>query len=253
MRVSVCAIALVCGCGARGLPRLPDSTVQSDKQCTSESCDPVPRLIDPKAPATLWSVRFEGGELKLPADSRVDWYGLVLRGELRAADCGVVSAWRAFRIPSGGGSIRGHGDCVIGIASDRPLGELGPLGGGKPGTCESVALGDLPEVTWASGKAHARLAFRAGRSYFGLLYSDPGAGSPPHAHGGEWEVVHVLRGRGEIRSGDELAPLVAGVSLAFSPGLRHGFHSSGDTPTVAVQMYTPAGAEQRFLDLAAKD
>lgn len=67
---------------------------------------------------------------------------------------------------------------------------------------------------------------------------------PEHVHGSETEVLYVLAGSGTLT--------VAGVDLAITPtstvqippNTKHAFTASADFR--AVQIYTPAGPEQRF-------
>lgn len=249
--LTLLGLAALSGCFRGALPLLPEARFMADATCSVASCDGVPRLVDPRAPASLWSVRFEGGAMKLPANPALDWYGLVLRGQLTVEGCGAVTRWQAYRILGGGASVKGHADAVFGVAGDAPLGGPQHAVSGKVGRCEKIDLGALPELEWAGGGAHARLVFRTGKAYFGILYSEPGIGAPPHVHGAAWEVVHVLRGSGEVTVADEIGPLMAGTSYAFVPGQSHGYKSEGGSPTVAVQMMWPPGPEQRFVDLAA--
>ncbi len=247
----IALLALAAGCGQ--VPSLPSIDREPEKRCAGESCDSTPVQVDPAAPVTLWLVRFDGS-MRLPADDGVDWYGVVLRGTLTVDGCGLIAGWEAFRVPQGGVVVRGKGDAVLGVAASQPLGKLGALGPAKAsdaaGKCEQLDFEKQPVVTWSHGRSHARLGFRTGRAYFGLIYTDAGAGSPLHVHEGAWEVVELLRGAGEVNTDDDTAPMLPGTAYAFRPGQHHGFKSQNE-PVVAVQMYSPPGPEQRFLDLAA--
>ncbi|MBM4359467.1 MAG: hypothetical protein FJ096_15290 [Deltaproteobacteria bacterium] len=260
--------ALLAWCGTFGvacnplgrlglLPSLPESRAVADAVCDPQTCVNLPRVVEPGAPLSLWSVRFAGGKMKLPSDPSLDWFGLVVAGELDVEGCGTLGRYHAYRIPAGGAKLSGHADVVFGVVSDQPLDgretTSAPSEPGPPSRCERVDLAALPDVRWGSGTSHARLAFRTGRAYFGLLYSEPGVNVPAHTNAREWEMVHVLRGSGEVLAADSLGPLVTGVSHGFAPGVRHGFNSNGTAPTIAVQMYTPPGPEQRFVELAADD
>lgn len=255
-RFSTVFLGLLCvsgssGCVRDALPVLPEARFTADATCSAESCDSVPRLVEPTAPASLWSVRFEGGTMKLPANPALDWYGLVLRGQLTVDGCGALGPWHAYRVIGGGVSVKGLADAIVGVAADSALGAALPSSSGKVGRCEAIDLRALADVNWAGGQAHGRLAFRSGKAYFGLFYSDPGVSAALHTHPREWEVVYVLRGSGEVTVVDEIGPLMAGTSYAFGPGRMHGYKSEGGAPTVAVQMFSPPGPEQRFVDLAA--
>jgi hypothetical protein len=104
MRVIGLTLGLVLfGCSSR-LPSLPESTTASGKRRGADSCDAVPRVIAPGAPATLWSVRFEAGVMKPPRNDGMDWFGMVLRGAIEVEGCGTLDGWTAFKIAGGKGS-----------------------------------------------------------------------------------------------------------------------------------------------------
>lgn len=237
------------------LPEIPESPRPPDALCSGEACGAAPRVVEPRAPASLWSVRFVDGIMHLPSDSSREWFGLVVRGELQVTGCGKVGPYQAYRVRGGGVRIEGRADVVFGVASDSPLdGASPPETMGRvepsPGRCERADLLELPDVAWAGGHAHARLVFRTPRAYFGLLHFEPGTPGPIHQHSAEWELVHVLRGAGEAQLGDEVGPIVPGITFAIPPGQPHGTTLRGEEPVVAVQLYTPPGPEARFLELA---
>lgn len=87
---------------------------------------------------------------------------------------------------------------------------------------------------------------RSRRSEFSaaLLSLDAGAAVPLHDHAAETELLYILEGAGTMT--------VNGVALAVAPtsvvqvppGAKHSFTASA--PLRAIQLYTPAGPEQRF-------
>lgn len=93
---------------------------------------------------------------------------------------------------------------------------------------------------------------RSRRSEFSaaLLSLDAGAAVPLHDHAAETELLYILEGSGTMT--------VNGVSLAVAPtsvvqvppGAKHSFTASA--PLRAIQLYTPAGPEQRFKAPAPK-
>jgi quercetin dioxygenase-like cupin family protein len=260
MRMTLCVLGaslLAAGCNPLSrlgmLPTLPEARAAADAICEPGSCSAIPRIVEPNAPASVWSVRFAGGAMRLPADAMAEWFGLVLSGDLEVEGCGKLGRYHAYRVDGGGVKLSGHADVVLGFAVDGPLGGRGAGAVAAPksvGRCETVDLAALPDVQGAEDSSHARLAFRGRRASFGLVYTDAGTGVPSHANLAEWEIIHVLRGTGEVRTGDEVGPLMTGISYAFAPGERHSVVPLGDAPTVMVQMHSPPGPEPRGVKAA---
>ena len=67
----------------------------------------------------------------------------------------------------------------------------------------------------------------------------PGAVFTPHVHEQSEDVIVVLEGKGEIRSGDRLLPFAAGDVLYVPPGVRHGTINTGDKPLVMFSCQAP--------------
>lgn len=234
------------------LPTLPDPAPTSDATCSRHDCVAAPKIIEPESPLSLWSVRLEGGALRLPNAETAEWYGLVLSGELVVSGCGRVSKYHAFRASGSQLNLTGDARLVLGVAADGPLPtqRFEEASAGSVAKCELVDLASLPDIRWANDAMHARMAFRDGRAYFGLLYADDDVGAPVHVHASSWELLYILDGSGEVTAGDSLGPLMKGAAFAFAPSERHGFAPDGKAPTIAVQMYSPPGPERRFLEAA---
>ncbi len=77
-----------------------------------------------------------------------------------------------------------------------------------------------------------------------LLELPAGAAIPEHVHAGESELLYVLAGAGTMTV--QGVPLAVGPTSAVQipPGVPHAFTAAEDLR--AVQIYTPAGPEQRF-------
>lgn len=136
-----------------------------------------------------------------------------------------------------------------------------------PGAREGAArAGALPTPTVdavRSAPVGAQLLPASGAKQYGpvLMYAEPaitkdkafaaeiltlasGASVPEHVHQNETEMLYILAGSGTMT--------VAGVQLAVTatsvvqvpPGTKHAFTASADVR--ALQIYTPAGPEQRF-------
>lgn len=80
----------------------------------------------------------------------------------------------------------------------------------------------------------------------GLVEFAPGSEVPRHSHAGATEVLYVLSGGGTLTVGSESFPFAAGAVLHLPPDQPHGAKIGPGDKTVAVQLYAPAGPEQRF-------
>jgi len=77
-----------------------------------------------------------------------------------------------------------------------------------------------------------------------VLELPKGAAIPEHVHATESELLYILAGSGTMTvKGVPLAVLPSSV-VQIPPGARHAFTAAEDVR--AVQIYTPAGPEQRF-------
>ena len=78
-----------------------------------------------------------------------------------------------------------------------------------------------------------------------------GPAAPPHIHENADEMFYLLDGEATFFTGEENAPIKAGVgSMVYIPrGTRHSFQI--DTPTSRLlNSYTPAGFEHQIIALA---
>jgi quercetin dioxygenase-like cupin family protein len=76
------------------------------------------------------------------------------------------------------------------------------------------------------------------------LELEAGAAVPPHVHAGETEILYLLGGGGTMTVGGVSLPVSEDSVIQIPPGVEHSFTAS--EATVALQLYTPAGPEQRF-------
>jgi quercetin dioxygenase-like cupin family protein len=75
------------------------------------------------------------------------------------------------------------------------------------------------------------------------LSANPGA-VPPHKHEGSDELLYILDGKGTTTISGKSFAMSAGDSLRIPAGLEHSL--TVDEKLTAVQVYAPAGPEQRF-------
>ena len=122
-----------------------------------------------------------------------------------------------------------------------------------PETQYTVAEAHVPTHERADGKLKARVILHEGNTghksaAVSVLSLSQGLAIPTHRH----ESVEMLY----VRSGSGVLTDLAGRKTKVGPrtaifipaGTAHGFVQDGDEPTVALQFYAPAGAEQRFID-----
>jgi putative monooxygenase len=91
----------------------------------------------------------------------------------------------------------------------------------------------------------AEPATTGGKNLAGSLIELPaGARIPEHVHSKETELLYVLAGSGTMAVDGVVLPVTPTSVVQVPPGAKHGFVATTDIR--AVQVYTPAGPEQRF-------
>lgn len=121
-------------------------------------------------------------------------------------------------------------------------------------------------LSWRGGSMHARLLFEGAdspRAGLEVLTAAPDAPVPEHLHPGAWELLLPLEAQGTFLVPAQPRPGGAGANLAeqrrelhpgravfVPPDVRHAWVPGGTVPLVALQLYSPPGAEQRFRALA---
>jgi putative monooxygenase len=135
--------------------------------------------------------------------------------------------------------------------------------GGREGTARAGALPTREATSWRAAPASPIILRAAAATTHGparifaeaatikdkglsasLLALPAGANVPEHVHAGETELLYVLAGSGTLTiAGSELAVAESSV-IQIPPNTRHAFTAA--TAVRAVQVYTPAGPEQRF-------
>ena len=87
--------------------------------------------------------------------------------------------------------------------------------------------------------------------YVGLLEADPGAEVPRNSHPGSAEILFVLSGAGVMTVGSEKVPFAADEALHLPDGQPHAVKFTGPEKTVMLQIFAPAGPEERYRAPAA--
>ena len=78
----------------------------------------------------------------------------------------------------------------------------------------------------------------------------PGEGVPVHLHEREDEICLVRSGEGTALLGDERAPVKAGTVIFVPRGTWHGVENTGAAVIEWVGIYSPAGFEGYFKEIA---
>jgi quercetin dioxygenase-like cupin family protein len=84
-----------------------------------------------------------------------------------------------------------------------------------------------------------------------LVEFSPGLDLPRHEHAGSSEVLYVQAGGGKLTVGSDAMPFGPDTALAIPADQPHAGHIGG-APTAAVQIFAPAGPEQRYREQARK-
>jgi quercetin dioxygenase-like cupin family protein len=114
---------------------------------------------------------------------------------------------------------------------------------------------DAAPLFGGKGKATPLLdvAHTANRAvYLGKLEAEPGVEVPRHSHAGTEEIIFVTAGAGELTVGSEKFPFQASEALYIPAGQPHSVKFTGTDKAEMVQIYAPAGPEDRYKDAKAK-
>jgi quercetin dioxygenase-like cupin family protein len=171
-----------------------------------------------------------------------------------------LSPWLALRASSVGVELSCEaGECRAMFALIAPHSTLQSALRSPPTTApratplEVRAFQDAAAAPSNHGKNHARVLFGGDATKppapfsLTLLQTDGPARIAPHTHGASWESLLVLEAEGDLELRGRSYPITGGESLHIAPGVRHAYVARGQTRFVALQLYTPAGPEQRFL------
>lgn len=249
-------------------------------ECLITTLYPPMQVIDGKAPAAVWShaIAQKGMSIVFPKHAEVDLYGVVLKGTVKLKGDGLkasvsVKKWSAFHAPGAGVfvtageddarvlfAIVGGGKAIGEIAEDLRKGDAKRfVWKSRPGAFEAVDLAAAKDLAWANGAVHARIGFEGAtqKASLGILIASNDAPVPAHTHDGSWEMLAALKASGTMKRADQpgstdlaSSSLADGAVVAMPKGTLHAWEPDKTKPLVAVQLYVPAGPEQRFKKLA---
>lgn len=127
--------------------------------------------------------------------------------------------------------------------------------GGREGSARAGALPTPPSEAKPAG---AKLFPAAAAKTYGpatifveaqpmaasILTLPKGTTVPEHVHTKETELLYVLAGAGTLTVGGTQVPVTPTSTIQIPPNTKHAFTATADVR--ALQVYTPAGPEQRF-------
>jgi mannose-6-phosphate isomerase-like protein (cupin superfamily) len=82
--------------------------------------------------------------------------------------------------------------------------------------------------------------------YVGILEAEPGAEVPRNSHPGSAEILYVMSGGGDVTIGSEKVGFGADEALHIPDGQPHAARFTGPEKTVMLQVFAPAGPEERY-------
>ncbi|MCC6898210.1 MAG: cupin domain-containing protein [Polyangiaceae bacterium] len=262
------------------LPAAPPASLARAHACRDAACKLEGFVPDPSfgksvpsgadSPGVIWLEEIAAGSAVIvPRHHQLELFAVAISGTALASgdDGGAVKLerWSALRAPGLGVAIKagdGGVKLVVGLAAktgtvqsaidrakERPFEVRWKK---RPAPLTHVALSGAPDLAWAGGVFHARIGFGSETPIpgsWGVLLAAPGAEIKEHDHP-TWEHVAVLDGAGSMRVDGQAHPVKPGSVFDLAPGVKHSLTLSGDRGLVVVQMYTPSGPEQRFVELS---
>jgi quercetin dioxygenase-like cupin family protein len=103
---------------------------------------------------------------------------------------------------------------------------------------------DWGAVKWVANDA----VFPGSEQSFGVVYIDPGQTNPTHWHTQAQEIVHMLQGECDVRTGDETITLRPGMTLCIPIGVDHELTNNGWEPAIYVCSFSASGRGTVFAD-----
>jgi len=128
----------------------------------------------------------------------------------------------------------------------------GPPPAAAPGAKFTVATtADADKLPVFGGKGKIKPLLEPAKTgnkalYVGILEAEPGAEVPRNAHPGSAEILYVVSGAGEVTIGSEKLPFEAEEAIHIPDGQPHAAKFAGPERTVMVQVFAPAGPEERY-------
>lgn len=245
------------------LPRLSASE--------EDGLTPLDTEVSSAAPVDLFELRLGPGGAFFPHDREVQMAFVVLEGQVRPdypdQPATALGVWRGAYVPEAGFGLHATGALARVLlivksphgTSVRISADPGQKRFARKSPVRPVAFDTQPPLTWGGGAFHGRIGLdgEGPPPTFALnaIVFGKDAIVQPHAHPGAWECLAILAGDGELSYAPpgklEKVHLAKGQLACIPEGATHAWTPSGKEPLVALQIYTPPGAEQRWKALAA--
>ncbi len=248
--------------------------------------DEVRPALSDAAPVVVWEQDLgERASVSFPRDELVELSGVVLDGALDVTPIESPNArtvgerWSAFRAPGGGVTLTSPGGRPLRVAlvvatvdatglgahlaqRDRPGAPPSWVWSARKKPLETASFSSAPVLSWGGGAYHARLAWEGTgddrpAAALDLVIFGKDAPIAEHAHEKEWEALAILGGEGTLVKRkslqvEEPAAVKPGAYVSIPKAMRHSYQPGGTARLTAIQVYAPAGPEQRFKKLAGK-
>jgi quercetin dioxygenase-like cupin family protein len=123
---------------------------------------------------------------------------------------------------------------------------------GAPVEWKVATAAKVDPIALPGGKGRVRMLLTpettgGSAAYLGVLEADPGAEIARHQHAGSEEILYVVSGSGgELTVGSEKFPFGADEAIFIPDNQPHAAKLKGPDKTIMIQLYAPAGPEQRF-------
>ena len=197
-----------------------------------------------------------GGTTGMRADDRAELWYFLGAAEVRASwgtrrfaagDMMFVAKHTAREVAAPSGDL--HAMVVVVPGGREGAARAGALPtrevAARPSTPSPIALPAAGARTYGPATIFADAQVLGDRALAASQLALPaGARLAEHVHAGETELLYVLAGRGTLTVGGVDLPVTATSVVQIPRNTRHAFSAASDVR--AVQIFTPAGPEQRF-------
>jgi quercetin dioxygenase-like cupin family protein len=164
----------------------------------------------------------------------------VARGEVSAFGKTLKDGDLVWMPKLGKAAIKPHGKeaVVLFVVTHQPIAEKA-----RP-AMRVVRMTEAPEYVIAGGKGRARIYLEGAEIAVERLTVDAGTTVPTHKHESSQELIYVASGKGLTTVAGKAMSIGPGDSVDIPMGDEHALVV--EDKMVAVQVYAPAGPEQRF-------
>lgn len=267
--------------GGGGGEREPECVIPQE----APPWEPLVFTLAPEGPARVLLAELSlppGAYFRPPTSSCQDVIVLVRDGELEASGTGIAPSESRATLyvgdavrfgPEGDGMLLNTGEqparTLLAVARDAHRfqrtsgtdelasrsGDCAPLD--HPFAASPLRVGSISTTDHLAASPELSVQIMldteghgAENAALSILDGTPTVSVPPHTHDGSAEILVVDEGHGTLHLGERDIPVAAGARLYIPEGVEHSFTSDGTSRLHAIQLYAPAGPEQRFRAVA---